>query len=203
MAPTLVKYRVVRDTESSPAGEVEAHMSESHPKVTVGLPVYNGARKFLAAAIESVLNQTHRNLELLVSDNASTDETADVCLRYAERDPRVVYHRQERNVGAGPNHNWVARRASGKYFKWASDDDLMEPEYLEKCVAALEGRPDAVLCQSGTRIINERGESIANHLAHLDSPRASDRFAAIVLKPHWCVEVLGVIRTSALACTRL
>jgi len=176
--------------------------SETKPKVSIGLPVYNGS-KFLAEAFQSALSQTYDNFELIVSDNASTDATADICKSFASKDGRITYHRHDRNMGAGPNHNWVARRASGKYFKWASDDDLMEPQYLEKCVAALERAPDAVLCQSVTRIVSESGESIATHLAHLDSARASDRFAAIILKPHWCVEVLGVIRTSALARTNL
>ena len=174
----------------------------SNPQVTIGLPVYNGAR-YLEAAIQSILNQTYENFELLISDNASTDSTRDICLAFAARDKRVVYHRQERNIGAGPNHNFCGRRASGKYFRWASDDDLLEPGYLAKCIVPLEREPDAVLCHSQTRIIGDKGEGIAAHLAGLDSPSAASRFGAVILKPHWCVEVFGLIRTSALAKTNL
>ena len=172
------------------------------PKVSIGLPVYNGAR-YLGAAIESVLNQTFQDFELIISDNASTDATGDICLRYAARDDRIRYLRQDHNIGAGPNHNFCARRAAGAYFRWASYDDVMEPEYLAKCVALLDANPDAVLCHSRTRIVGDKGEAFAVHLAGLDAPRPSDRFAAVILKPHWCVEVYGVIRTSALMQTNL
>jgi len=172
------------------------------PKVTIGLPVYNGAR-YLAAALDSILGQTFQDFELLVSDNASTDATADICRAYAARDARITYLRQDHNVGAGPNHNFCARRATTEYFRWASHDDLMEPEYLARCVAVLDANPDAVLCHSKTRIIGDKGETFAVHLAGLDAPRPSDRFAAVILKPHWCVEMFGVIRTRALHRTGL
>lgn len=174
----------------------------SRPKVSIGLPVYNGA-KYLGGAIDSILGQTFQDFELIISDNASTDATRDICLDYASRDGRIRYSRQDHNVGAGPNHNLCARRARGEYFRWASHDDLMEPEYLARCVAALDANPDAVLCHSQTRIIGDRGETFAVHLPGLDAARPSDRFAAVILEPHWCVEIFGVIRTSALMRTRL
>lgn len=172
------------------------------PKVTIGLPVYNGAT-YLAAALDSILGQTFRDFELVISDNASTDATADICRAYAAKDGRITYLRQDHNLGAGPNHNFCARRAETEYFRWASHDDLMEPEYLARCVAVLDANPDAVLCHSRTRIIGDKGETFAVHLAGLDAPRASDRFAAVILKPHWCVEMFGVIRTRALQRTNL
>ena len=172
------------------------------PRVSIGLPTFDGER-YLAAAIESILGQTYGDFELIVSDNASTDGTAAICRDFAARDRRVVCFRQERNLGQGPNHNFCVGRARGEYFRWAADDDLLEPQYLEKCVARLEADPGAVLCHSATRIVGERGESIAGHLPGLDAARPSDRFAAIVLRPHWCVEMYGVIRTGALRRTNL
>jgi glycosyltransferase involved in cell wall biosynthesis len=177
-------------------------MSPARPRVSIGLPVFNGDR-YLASAIDSILGQTFQDFELIISDNASTDATRDICLDYASRDGRIRYSRQDHNVGAGPNHDFCARRAEGEYFRWASHDDLMEPEYLAKCVAALDANPDAVLCHSRTRIIGDRAEAFAVHLTGLDAPRGSDRFAAVILKPHWCVEIYGVIRTSALLRTHL
>lgn len=174
----------------------------SRPQVSIGLPVFNGSR-YLAGALDSLLGQTFQDFELIISDNASTDATADICLAYASRDDRIRYLRQDHNIGAGPNHDFCARRATGEYFRWASHDDLLEPRYLERCVAMLDADPDAVLCHSQTRIIGDRGETLAVHLAGLDAPRPSDRFAAIILKPHWCVEMYGVIRTGALLRTHL
>lgn len=174
----------------------------SRPRVTIGLPVYNGQR-FLAQSIESVLGQTYGDLELLISDNASTDATADLCASYAAKDRRVVYHRQPRNIGAGPNHDWVARRARGEYFKWGSHDDYVLPEFLARCVARLDAEPDAVLCSTVTRIETGDGDSIARRLPGLDDPRPSTRFGAIILEPHWCVEQYGLIRASALSKTEL
>ena len=177
-------------------------MGSTIPKVSIGLPVYNGA-EFLAEAVESILGQTFRDFELVISDNASTDATHEICQAFASRDDRIKYVRQDRNIGAGPNHDFCARHASGEYFRWASHDDRLEPEYLEKCLAMLERDPTAVLCHSKTRIIGDRGEAFATHLSGLDSPRPSERFGAIILKPHWCVEGFGLIRASALARTHL
>jgi glycosyltransferase involved in cell wall biosynthesis len=179
-----------------------ATAAASQPKVTVGLPVYNG-QKYLAESIESVLGQTYGDVELLISDNASTDGTQEICASYAAKDSRVVYHRHPQNIGAGPNHDWVARHATGKYFKWGADDDYILPEFVARCVARLEAEPDAVLCHTQTRIAREDGDSIATHYSGLDAARPSERFGVIILKPHWCVEVYGVIRTSALLRTEL
>ncbi len=176
--------------------------SAAHPRVSIGLPVYNGAA-YLAGAIESILSQTYRDFELIISDNDSSDATREICLDFASRDSRIAYHRQDHNVGQGPNHNYCVKRASGEYFRWASHDDLVAPEYLAKCVAALDADPDAVLCHSVTKIIGRERESLIAHLPGVDAPRASDRFAAVILKPHWCVDIYGVIRRSALVETNL
>ncbi|HET7753991.1 MAG TPA: glycosyltransferase family A protein, partial [Anaeromyxobacteraceae bacterium] len=178
-------------------------MPARNPLVTVGLPVHNSQEKYLPQSIESILGQTYGDLTLLISDNASTDATADICASYAAKDSRIVYHRHPRNIGAGPNHDWVAAQATGKYFKWASDDDYILPEFLERCVARLEAEPDAVLCHTQTRIARAEGDSFAKHYPGLDAARPSERFGVVILKPHWCVEQYGVLRTSALLRTEL
>jgi glycosyltransferase involved in cell wall biosynthesis len=93
------------------------------PRLTVGLPVYNG-EKYLAESLEALLGQSYEDFELIISDNASTDGTADICRRYGEQDSRIRYVRQSRNIGCAPNHNFVVKEARGELFKWASDDDL-------------------------------------------------------------------------------
>ncbi len=115
--------------------------------VSIGLPVFNGG-PILENAINSLLSQTYRNIELLISDNASTDETGSICERAQARDPRVKYHCNDTNIGAVANWHHVFRMASGEYFMWAAHDDRWEPEFIEEVVALLEEDSSAVLAFS-------------------------------------------------------
>jgi len=124
--------------------------------VSIGLPVFNGER-FLAQAVESLLNQTYKNIELIISDNASTDATPDLCKRYAASDARVRYSRLPENIGGVPNANRVFSLASGAYCMLAADDDVWQPTYVEQCVRCLERDPSAVLVCSEMAIIDETG----------------------------------------------
>jgi glycosyltransferase involved in cell wall biosynthesis len=173
------------------------------PTVSIGLPVRNGAT-FVAEAIDSILAQTFPDFELIISDNASTDATPEICRRYAAADRRIRFYRQETNIGAAPNFNLVFHRSSGKYFKWAAHDDLIQPTYLERCVAALEADPEAVLCQPIVEIVDGAGaREIYDHGAFgTGLPRQSDRLAAR-LRARRCTEVFGVIRRDALHGTAL
>jgi glycosyltransferase involved in cell wall biosynthesis len=129
-------------------------MLRATPLVTIGLPVHNGAR-FLSQAIESMAAQTLGDFELIISDNASTDRTAEICLDHAARDARVRYIRQPVNLGAPRNWNFVALQGRGPYFKWASANDFCDPRMLEKCVAVLDADPSVVLCHGRTCIVDE------------------------------------------------
>lgn len=120
---------------------------ESPEMVSIGLPVFNGG-PLLENAINSLLSQTYRNIELLISDNASTDETGSICERVQAGDPRVKYHCNDSNIGAVANWRQVYRRASGKYFMWAAHDDWWEPEFIEELVALLEADTSSVLAFS-------------------------------------------------------
>jgi glycosyltransferase involved in cell wall biosynthesis len=173
------------------------------PTASIGLPVRNGAT-FVAEAIESILAQTFADFELVISDNASTDRTPEICRGYAAADRRIRFYRQETNIGAAPNFNLVFHRSSGKYFKWAAHDDLIRPTYLERCVAALEADPEAVLCQPIVEIVDGAGaREIYDHGAFgTGAPRQSDRLAAR-LRARRCTEVFGVIRRDALHGTAL
>ena len=79
------------------------------PRLSVGLPVYNG-EGYLAESLEALLGQSYEDFELIISDNASTDGTADICRRYAKQDSRIRYIRQPRNIGCAPNHNYLVAR---------------------------------------------------------------------------------------------
>ena len=129
------------------------------PTLSVGLPVYNGER-YLAESLDALLAQTYADFELIISDNASTDRTAEICREYAARDPRIRYVRQPVNVGAGPNHNLLVPLARGTYFKWASHDDLYAPTLLELCVRELEEHPEAVLAHCREGFIDDAGTMV-------------------------------------------
>lgn len=172
--------------------------------VSIGLPVYNGER-FLAQALDSLLGQTLGDFELIVSDNASTDGTAEICKEYAARDARVRYIRQESNRGAVWNINFVALQARGQYFKWASANDFCEPRMLERCVGVLRSDPGAVLCHGRTCIVDEdTGERtpFADDVSATD-PRPSQRFKAVVGSLKLNNPICGVIRLDALRRTPL
>lgn len=119
------------------------------PLVSIGFPVYN-AGSTLARALESLIAQDYPNFELIISDNASTDDTAGICLALAARDSRVTYIRQPENMGYVWNFNHVVGLARGKYFVRMSHDDVRGPSYVSKCVALLEKHPGAVLSHSYT-----------------------------------------------------
>jgi glycosyltransferase involved in cell wall biosynthesis len=115
--------------------------------VTVGMPVYNGAVD-LAGSLDCILGQTFRDIEVLVFDNASTDETPDIVARYAAIDPRVRYVRQARNKGPVVNFGDVIAAADSPYFMWRASDDRSDPNYIEALLAALEANPDKQLAVS-------------------------------------------------------
>jgi glycosyltransferase involved in cell wall biosynthesis len=180
-------------------------MRETTPVVSLGMPVFNGQR-YLATAIESVLAQSFRDFELLICDNASTDATEGICRAFADADPRVRYFRNPENLGAHPNFNRAFELAAGRYFKWASHDDALQPGYLQACVDAMEQNTDAVLCQSDIDYIDEGGNSIGIRISQLpgaDSPSPSRRFSALVLLPHDCQAMMGLFRRELLGRSRL
>ena len=174
------------------------------PKVSIGLPVYNGER-YLAAAIDSVLAQTLDDFELIIVDNASTDATGTITRRHAACDARIRYVRNATNLGAAPNFNRAFQLATGAYFKWLAADDLIEPDYLMRTVAALDADPEAVLCTTKVGVIDEEGRRIDSFDIPLrtDSVQPTARFYDLLMVWHNCFDIFGLIRTAALAQTPL
>ena len=175
------------------------------PRLSIGLPVYNG-EEYLAQSLDALLGQTYTDFELVVSSNASTDATDDICRDYAARDPRIRFHRQVSNVGAVPNHNFVLDRARGELFKWASGDDLYARDLLERCIALLDSDPTAVLAHAWTAAIdadNTLIQALPYPLA-TDAQRAPERlrsalFGGDALPGAICADdFYGVFRTDVL-----
>jgi glycosyltransferase involved in cell wall biosynthesis len=171
----------------------------STPLLSVGLFVYNGER-FLEEALHSILNQTFTDFELIISDNASTDRTGEIALAYAKRDDRIRYYRSEKNMGAGWNVRRVYELATGKYFRQAAVDDLMEPDLLRRCVEILESDPCCVVAYARTKEVDENGTFIGNYVppAKADSNDPVARFREMLLVLSWCYQIFGVMRMSAL-----
>lgn len=178
----------------------ESSISPSAPLIGLGMPVYNGAR-FIGAALRSILTQTFTEFELVICDNASTDNTQEICERYAAQDSRVRYYRNPSNIGAHPNYNRAFELARGKYFKWVPHDDELASDYLAACVQAIDENPEAVLCQAQLVFIDGEGQQLGTcradlYAAQADSPAV--RFAAAVNQPHNCYDVMAVFRRDAL-----
>jgi glycosyltransferase involved in cell wall biosynthesis len=174
-------------------------VSESYPRVTIGVPVFNG-ESFVAAALDSLLNQTFTDFEIVISDNASTDRTEQICRDYAARDPRIRYYRSDVNRGAAWNHNRVFDLARGEYFKWNSADDLCAPEFLARCVAALDQDSSGIMACSKVLVIDDEGNAINPGLIpeEVASPSAFERFRRNIQTDHPCFHIYSLIRSRAL-----
>jgi len=131
-------------------------MTKNSPLVSIGMPVYNG-EKTVWEALDSLLAQDFKDFELIISDNASTDNTAEICHQYAARDSRVRFYRNEANIGPTANFNRLVHLARGKYFMWAADDDWWEPSYISCMVEDIESNHNAVLsfCRFDHLWVNE------------------------------------------------
>ncbi|MFO0706489.1 MAG: glycosyltransferase [Nitrospira sp.] len=169
------------------------------PKVSVGLPVYNGER-YLAEGIESTLAQTFTDFELIISDNGSTDRTPQICAEYAAKDARVRVLRVEDNQGAAWNYNRVFDTARGQYFRWAPADDKFHPDSIAECVAVLDAHPDVVLCYPQTMLIDEDGNEIGRYEDDLDlrDPDVSVRFSQAIRRNRLVSAMYGLMRTDAM-----
>lgn len=186
------------------AGVGTSLVNDSIPRLSIGLPVYNG-EPYLRFAIESLLHQTYRDFELIISDNASTDHTMHICLEYAARDPRIQYHRNPENIGAADNFNRVFELSKGEFFKWAAADDVVESTYCEKCIDFLDNHPSYTLCHSKVNRINPDGrvDGVYDFPMRLNAMEPSIRFSESILIPHYCITVFGVMRREIFGHTAL
>lgn len=177
------------------------------PRLSIGLPVWNG-ENFLAESIESILDQQGVDFELVISDNASTDRTPEICAHYAARDSRVRCHRQPVNRGCAWNCNRVFALASAPLFKWQAHDDVCLPGMFRRCVEALERAPESVvLAHPRTELVDARRRPVTDcylpESLDLRDPRPHRRLARLLRTVTMGRAQFGVIRSSALRRTRL
>jgi glycosyltransferase involved in cell wall biosynthesis len=184
-------------------------------RVSIGVPVYNGER-YLADALESLLAQSFKDFEIVISDNASTDATPEIGRAYQSKDPRVRYFKSEQNRGAAWNFNRAFELSTAPLFKWAACDDLHEERFLERFVEVLDRDPSVVLSHTYCKMIDERGAALQydhtrdrfvggdgrpipradrNHIAEAAEPEV--RFRDLLTHMWWCVPSFGVMRRDA------
>lgn len=124
----------------------------AEPLVTIGVPVRNGGL-LLRDALDSITTQTHRNLEVLIADNCSDDDTDQVCRDLAESDDRVSYHRHPSPIPVMDNFRWLYERAGGQYFMWCAHDDLRSPDYVECLLRTIEQDPNGLIAYSDAETV--------------------------------------------------
>ncbi|MBY0420869.1 MAG: glycosyltransferase [Parvularculaceae bacterium] len=170
-------------------------------KVALAMPVYNGER-YVGGAIKSALAQDYSDIELIITDNASTDATEEICEDAAAKDARVRYVRNPRNLGAAPNYNRGFELADGEYLKWCAHDDLLSPNFVSSCVAALERVPDASLAFPRTICIDPDDRPIdgpdQDETPALLDQRPERRFYRAITLGGTCFPIFGVFRTAHL-----
>jgi len=165
------------------------------PLVSVGIPTYNRVR-LLERAIESVLQQDHRNVELVIGDNASTDDTEAACRALATRDPRVHYIRQPVNRGPTANFNIVLAEARGDFFMWLSDDDWLDANYLSECLKAMTLQPEASMVAGQCRFYDEHSAFMREDPpTTLAQPTPSERVLAYYANVEYNSIFYGVMPT--------
>jgi glycosyltransferase involved in cell wall biosynthesis len=168
------------------------------------MPVYNEER-YLERALESLLCQSFENFELIISDNASTDRTGEICLTYAAKDPRVRYNRMETNLGSCANFNRVFQLSNSPYFFWASGHDTRHGTFIARCIEILEEDASVVLCYPGARWVEsdgQLGDVIAGHVETRGMSQVS-RFRTVLWGLDFVYQTYGIIRSNALKKTGL
>lgn len=155
--------------------------AQSKPRVSVGMPVYN-TEKYVGAAIEAHLNQTYSDFELILTDNASTDRTEEICRSYAAKDPRVIYVRNPQNLGASANYRRCFELATGEFFRWTPSDDLVSPNLLRLAVDVLDRDQSVFVAYARTKLINGEGSVIGDidENLHLMDDRPSNRWKGVL-----------------------
>lgn len=131
------------------------------PVVTVGIPVFNGD-KFLHKRLDSILSQSFKNFQIIISDNASQDKTQEICEEYARKDSRILYTRQESNMGALKNFQFVLDNAESEFFVWAAVDDIWDENFLSKNIAILQSRDEVVGSVSNVKPYGNNDKKVQN-----------------------------------------
>jgi glycosyltransferase involved in cell wall biosynthesis len=147
--------------QTSPENQTSSSQETHIPNVSIGMPIYNG-EKYIRQALDSLLAQDYANFELVISDNASTDRTQEICHEYAMRDKRIRYYRNEQNMGIVWNFIRVFELSKGEYFMWAADDDGWERDYISTLLSVLNQFPESIVSFTNYMKYSENGDFLGN-----------------------------------------
>ena len=125
----------------------------------IGMPVYNGA-SFIREALDSLVGQSYRDWTMLISDNASNDQTESICRVFCEQDSRIRYRRHPNNIGAVENFRFLLDQADAPYFMWAAADDIWHPEFISSGMVKLEEHKEIGFAFSNLAVIDSQGRMI-------------------------------------------
>lgn len=169
----------------------------SEPMVSIGIPTYNHG-KFLSQCLRTIVAQTYKNIEIIISNNASDDNTRAICKQFAKKDKRIRYFEQKKNIGAGNNFNLVFSKAHGKYFMWAASDDLFHKDYVKSILSELVKNPNASLGVSNmTYFKNKQKELYKLKFKNVES--SIDALRTYLLHPKYISTMFyGIYKTSML-----
>jgi glycosyltransferase involved in cell wall biosynthesis len=182
-----------------------------HPRVSIGIPVYNG-ENYLEYAINSLLQQSFKDFEIIISDNASTDKTEEICQSFQSQDGRIRYYRNPINLGAASNYKKVFQLARGEFFKWMAHDDMCSSNYLEECVRVLEADLSVVMSFPRVSLIDKDNKPLPliaentyqtsegkiiliNQQLNFRSSSPSERYSEVLFRVTECYEFFGLSRT--------
>lgn len=171
--------------------------------MSIGVPVFNGER-YLEEALSALVRQTFFDLEIIVCDNASTDNTSGIARQFAAEDERIRYVRHPKNLGGARNFDCALQLARGTYFRWAAADDLSARTHVARCLEVLEAEPGVVLAYPRTQFIDAYGGILLEYedRLHLSQERPSDRFDALLRHVRRCNAIFGLMRTNDLRACR-
>jgi len=168
----------------------------NHPLVSIGFPLFNGMR-YLKGALDALMAQDYPNIEVVISDNASTDGSHELCLEYAKKHPQIRVFRNKENLGALVNFARVRELVNGAYFMWTAHDDLVHPNFVSNAVRALQDHPEAVLAFSKVRFIDQEGNAFAGtpyNTCETGGLDLTGRVRKIVERIDWYA-IYGLMRT--------
>ncbi len=167
------------------------------PLVSIGVPVFNESR-FLDQSLNALTLQDYSNLEIIISDNGSNDDTKSICQKYTTKFPHVTYNRFDTNLGIAINSSYVLEQSSGKYFLWASGHDLWDKNYISECVQQLENSQDGLIAFGSSKWIDAHNNQLNRQFGWLDT-RGQDVISRYIMT-FWgnMHPILGVINREAL-----
>lgn len=174
-------------------------LNATAPLVTVGVPVFNGGR-LISTALHSLVIQDYPNINIIISDNASTDDTPLICQRFAAEYPNITYTKTISNIGAGANFDRLLNLANGQYFMWAAYDDYRDSNFVTKCVEALEKDPRAALACGNVKFVDSNQTFLSElEPVSITDSKPQDRFAKTMkAKSYWASVIYGLHRLSVI-----